>query len=137
MNLDIPELRNTARGQPCTLTVPGICNHYPATTVWCHANTLSAGKGMGIKASDPAGCFGCSACHHWLDAGPAPFAVKLAAFSAALIRTYCTLFAQGRLRVVPAGTVDLNKRASVRPRRRPKGNTASPSKIIKHPGVPV
>jgi len=137
MNLDLPELRNTARGQACTLNVPGVCNYDPATTVWCHANTLSAGKGMRLKASDPAGCFGCSACHHWLDFGPAPFDVKLATFCAALIKTYCALFGQGLLRVVAGGTAEVCKHVVLRPRSRPKGNTQKPAKVIKHPGVPV
>lgn len=136
MNLDLPELRDTARDQHCTLEVPGVCNRDPSTTVWCHANQLSAGKGMSEKATDPAGCFGCSACHAWLDHGKAPFDVKLATFCAALIKTYCALFALGKLRVVPDGRAEVRTKA-VKLRRKSQGRTTTSPKIIKHPGVPV
>lgn len=52
-----------ARGQNCTLRLPGICNGNPETVVFCHINGRAAGKGMGIKAHDSLGFFGCSACH--------------------------------------------------------------------------
>ena len=52
-----------AKGQNCTLRLPGICNGNPDTVVFCHLNTGAAGKGMGIKAHDSLGFFGCSACH--------------------------------------------------------------------------
>lgn len=62
-------IRNSARGQECTLRFDGICNHNPETTVWCHSNRLADGKGMGLKAPDEQGCYGCSDCHAWLDGG--------------------------------------------------------------------
>lgn len=63
-------IRKAARGQDCTLRLPG-CNWNPATTVLCHDNRLSSGKGMGLKAPDSAAVFGCSSCHDMLD-GRAP-----------------------------------------------------------------
>ena len=52
-----------AKGQSCALRLPGICNGNPETVVFCHLNSGAAGKGMGIKAHDSLGFFGCSACH--------------------------------------------------------------------------
>lgn len=62
-------IRKSARGEACTLRFPGICNRNPETTAWCHSNSLADGKGMGIKARDEEGCYGCSDCHAWLDGG--------------------------------------------------------------------
>jgi hypothetical protein len=62
-------IRKSARGQECTLRFPGICNRNPETTAWCHSNRLADGKGLGLKAPDEQGCYGCSDCHAWLDGG--------------------------------------------------------------------
>ena len=56
-------LRDSARGQECTIRLPGICNHDPATTVLCHLD----GGGMGMKHPDIFGAFGCSSCHDEVD----------------------------------------------------------------------
>jgi len=60
-------IRRAARGQDCTLSLPGVCNFDPTTTVLCHSNFLADGKGMGLKAPDTAAAFGCCACHDVLD----------------------------------------------------------------------
>lgn len=60
-------IRKAARGQDCTLRIPGVCNFDPDTTVLCHSNNLADGKGMGLKAPDTEACFGCSACHDVMD----------------------------------------------------------------------
>lgn len=60
-------IRRAARGQECTLRISGVCNFDPSTVVLCHSNRLADGKGMGLKATDTAACFGCSACHDVLD----------------------------------------------------------------------
>lgn len=60
-------IRKAARGQDCTINLPGVCNHSNETTVLCHSNSMVDGKGMGIKAPDTAAAFGCSACHDVLD----------------------------------------------------------------------
>lgn len=62
-------IRASARNQECTLRFEGICNRNPETTVWCHSNRLADGKGIGLKAPDEQGCYGCSDCHAWLDGG--------------------------------------------------------------------
>jgi|SRR6478752_4093450 len=61
-------IRKSARLQECTLRFP-CCNFDPETTVWCHSNHSRDGKGAGLKARDEEGCYGCSACHAWLDGG--------------------------------------------------------------------
>jgi len=60
-------IRRSARGEACTMLIPGICNGDPSTTVLCHSNRLADGKGMGLKAPDTEACYGCSACHDVLD----------------------------------------------------------------------
>lgn len=60
-------IRKSARNEECTICLPGVCNHDPATTVLCHSNSLADGKGMGLKAPDTAAAYGCSACHDVLD----------------------------------------------------------------------
>ncbi len=56
-------LRDSARGQPCLVRIPGACNHDPATTVLAHIN----GGWMGTKTSDLFGAFCCSSCHDLID----------------------------------------------------------------------
>lgn len=63
------KILDSARGQPCTLRFPGICNNDPATTVWAHLNGGRYGKGMGMKAHDILGAHACFACHTYLDTG--------------------------------------------------------------------
>ena len=62
-------IRRSARGEDCTFNFPGICQHSTDTTVWCHSNSYADGKGMGIKANDAAGAYGCAACHAFYDGG--------------------------------------------------------------------
>lgn len=66
-------IRRSAEGEDCTLKFPGICRNNTETTVWCHSNKIVDGKGMGIKANDDAGCYGCGHCHAFLDGGWASF----------------------------------------------------------------
>jgi hypothetical protein len=60
-------IRRSAKGEACTLMIPGICNGDTSTTVLCHSNRLADGKGMGLKAPDTEACYGCSTCHDVLD----------------------------------------------------------------------
>lgn len=61
------KITEAARGIQCQIRIPRICNHDPATSVWCHANGSAAGKGIGMKAPDILGAIGCSACHDIYD----------------------------------------------------------------------
>ena len=60
------KITQAAKGEVCTMGMPG-CNYDSATTVWAHSNSATCGKGMGIKASDPYGCFACESCHSLYD----------------------------------------------------------------------
>jgi hypothetical protein len=60
-------LRKSARGETCTLILPGICNLNPETTVWAHSPFRGDGKSMGSKSHDFCGCYACSSCHDALD----------------------------------------------------------------------
>ena len=58
-------IKQATKWESCTLEEPGVCNHNPETTVFCH---LPDGfKGMGMKANDISGFFGCSNCHGYVD----------------------------------------------------------------------
>ncbi|CQH06491.1 TPA: DUF1364 domain-containing protein [Yersinia enterocolitica] len=63
-------LRDSARGQCCTLQIPGICNGNPETTVLCHLP--SSTHGMGYKSDDCWAVFGCNCCHDAID-GRVPY----------------------------------------------------------------
>ena len=58
---------DSAKGAPCALRLPGICNSNPETTVWAHLNSF--GKGMGMKTHDILGFPACSSCHAAYDTG--------------------------------------------------------------------
>lgn len=55
-------LRKLAKGQPCTLLLPG-CDGGGETTVLAHGR----GAGMGVKLHDTQGCHACGPCHARLD----------------------------------------------------------------------
>lgn len=63
--LQSKKIRDSAKGEDCTLRIVGICNFNPNTTVLCHEN----GAGVAYKAHDIHSCYGCSDCHAWLDGG--------------------------------------------------------------------
>lgn len=58
-------LMNAAYGMPCSLRLPGICNHNPHTSVMAHLPGI--GKGVATKVSDLHTAFACSACHDAID----------------------------------------------------------------------
>jgi len=55
----------SARGKPCQVRIPGVCNFNPETTVLAHLN----GGGGGTKHLNIHGAYACSTCHTWLDGG--------------------------------------------------------------------
>jgi hypothetical protein len=59
-------LRQAAKGRPCQVRIPGICNHDPATTVLAHYR-LAGACGVGQKPHDLLGAWACSACHDAID----------------------------------------------------------------------
>lgn len=93
-------IRKAARGEDCTIRIPGVCNFDSETTVLCHSNRLADGKGMGLKAPDTAAAFGCSSCHDVLD-GRRPLPDHITrelldiGFDAAVVRTHARLREKG------------------------------------------
>jgi len=59
------KVRDSARGQDCTVRLPGVCNWNPETTVLAH---LPCGqKGVGMKGFDTVAVYACSSCHDAID----------------------------------------------------------------------
>jgi hypothetical protein len=56
-------IRQSARGETCTLRLPGVCRGGTQTVVWAHSNRSADGKGGGLKARDDAGAYACYWCH--------------------------------------------------------------------------
>lgn len=60
-------IRDSARGEECTVRIVGACTFDPATTIWSHAPLHAAGKGGAIKSFDLCGAFCCTACDAVID----------------------------------------------------------------------
>jgi hypothetical protein len=79
-----PHLLAMAKDMPCLLSIDGVCmGHNSQTTVACHSNSSQHGKAGARKADDHYSVWGCTACHRWLDQGPAPAEEKAEAFALA------------------------------------------------------
>jgi hypothetical protein len=77
------------RGEPCFLNVMCPWTEWAdPTVVPCHDNRLSAGKGMGLKASHERTLPGCMLCHQWLDQGKASREEKFDAFDQGFARWF-------------------------------------------------
>ena len=59
------KIRQSAKGESCTLRIPNVCNGNAETTVFAHLNTRF--KGTGNKSPDIFGVYACSDCHSALD----------------------------------------------------------------------
>lgn len=59
-------MTQAARGQSCTLRIPGVCNGDPETVVACHVRAPGF-AGMAMKPDDLFIIDGCHACHSVLD----------------------------------------------------------------------
>lgn len=79
-------LLEMARGKPCLLMIPDVCQGGIETTVACHSNLQMHGKAMGRKADDEYTVWGCAACHRWLDQGSAHADTKNIHFQGAHLR---------------------------------------------------
>ena len=60
-------IRDSARGEPCLVRLPGVCPGDAEMTIWSHAPWGDAGKGRGVKAVDVAGAYCCTACDAVID----------------------------------------------------------------------
>lgn len=79
-------LLQMAKGRPCLVMLPAVCNHRTDTTVAAHSNLGQHGKGMARKADDAYSVWACFSCHLWLDTGKARASDKERAFMAAHAR---------------------------------------------------
>lgn len=59
------KIQASARGEECTVRLPGICSHNPETVVFAHLNGVRFGHGVGKKTKW--GAYSCHACHMELD----------------------------------------------------------------------
>lgn len=61
------KIRDSARGEECTVRIVGVCTFDPEKTIWSHAPLKAAGKGGQIKALDLCGAYCCTACDAVVD----------------------------------------------------------------------
>lgn len=59
------KITESARGENCTIRIPGVCNFNPETVVFCHISGVRFGHGVGKKTKW--GAYGCSSCHDVVD----------------------------------------------------------------------
>ena len=59
-------LRKEAKGRPCMVRLPNVCNFNNDTVVLAHIR-LQGVSGMGMKSPDLLGAWACSACHDEID----------------------------------------------------------------------
>ena len=89
MNLQKPykirskKLTDAAKGNSCTLRIPGVCNHNPDTVVACH---LPGNKGTGTKNHDIFCIHACSSCHNHQHKGLVSAKDELRALQETLLR---------------------------------------------------
>ena len=65
MSIKSKKIRESARGEDCTVGVVGVCNRNPETTVLAHLQF--DGGIMAGKADDLSACYACSDCHDFID----------------------------------------------------------------------
>jgi len=82
-------LRQQARGRPCQIRVPSICNDNAETTVGCHYR-MAGLSGIGSKPHDLFIAWGCSACHAYVDTHKRDEYAKLC-FAEGVLRTQAIL----------------------------------------------
>jgi len=87
-------ITQAAKDEACT-----VCGRNDGTTVFCHLNESWAGKGMGQKADDCAGFFGCAKCHFRYDVRERLEYVDYNIILRAYYRTIRRLLDRGILRV--------------------------------------
>ena len=61
------KIRQSAKGEDCTVRIAGICNHNPETVILAHISGIRYGHGTGQKTDDIHGAYCCSSCHDALD----------------------------------------------------------------------
>lgn len=96
------KLRDSARGEDCTMELPRTCNYNPETTVLGHLPDES--HGMSRKSDDICSAYVCSACHDVIDGravSPYPLtqAEKLWYYRRAMVRTWRRMIEKGVIKI--------------------------------------
>jgi hypothetical protein len=112
MALISTKLRNSARGQPCTLQT-SYCSGNTETVVLCHCP--SEWKGMGNKSPDWIAAFGCFECHTAMDQHRFDAPTEAYYWFRGILRTWAIWIGKGLI-VLP---VDIET-AKKRPRKKAK-----------------
>ena len=60
------KITDSAKGEDCTIRIPGVCNHNPETTVAAHYR-MNGMSGAGLKPHDTMIAYACSDCHAVVD----------------------------------------------------------------------
>jgi hypothetical protein len=81
------KLKDFARGQDCTLLLPGICSRDAEKTVLCHIR-LPGQSGTGQKPPDYLGIHACAECHRVEEAGEAGWDDVLLALAVTQARVF-------------------------------------------------
>ena len=92
------KLRRSARNEPCTLNIAGVCNYDPATVVLCHIRDFHGG-GTGLKPSDLSAVFGCLHCHTHLDQHKVKGEDRYFYIARAIVRTHERMVEKGLLSI--------------------------------------
>lgn len=97
------KLREQARGRPCMIRLPGVCDGGGETTVLAHYN-LPGLSGMGMKPHDLIGAHSCFGCHEIVDGRQMLHdlvkAERQLAHANGVIRTIHKLLQEGKIRIV-------------------------------------
>ena len=90
-------IRQAARGETCTLRLPG-CDGGGETTVFCHIRRFG-NAGVAQKPSDLHGVFGCANCHRMMDSRDPDAQCGDDDILRSLMETQRRLWARGLIRV--------------------------------------
>lgn len=92
----LTKIQASAKGEECTIRIPGAGNHDPSTTVLCHLG----GGGLALKHDDIHAAYGCYDCHLIVDGAPSQWTrdeVKLM-FYDGMVRTQLILIEKGLIK---------------------------------------
>ena len=93
MGIKIQAIRDSARGEQCTLKTFK-CTDDTETTVFCHGPRVGW-AGMGQKTDDWWGAYGCAACHSVMDQHEMPTDMHAMFWLKAISRTQRRLYEKG------------------------------------------
>lgn len=93
MKVTSKHIRESARGEACTLNIASVCNYNTETTVLAHLPDET--NGMGTKSTDISACYACSDCHAYIDGNQLSKDEAEWYYRRAMIRTWSRLIEKG------------------------------------------